>query len=152
MSATDSLYPMEELTPEAKEEIRNKIKQIEESILSQISKYNEEIKFADKAESKLRGLQTKAYTTSERLRKALRSLSNVERNQLEDDLTELDTEVQSSLNETLDAKNTALVSLQHLYKDHVEYLSQIVTGLKARCENLENRSNSSNERLNNILN
>jgi vacuolar-type H+-ATPase subunit E/Vma4 len=139
MSATDTFYPMEELTTEAKEEIKNKIKKIEENILSQISKYNEEIKLADKLEVKLRSLQTKVYTTSERLRKTLRNISNSERNELEDALTTLDSEVQLSLNETLDAKNTALVSLQHLYKDHVDYLSQIVNGLKTRCENLENR-------------
>jgi vacuolar-type H+-ATPase subunit E/Vma4 len=139
MSATDTFYPMEELTNEAKEEIKNKIKKIEENILSQISKYNDEIKLADKLEVKLRSLQTKVYTTSERLRKTLRNISNSERNELEDVLITLDSDVQVCLNDTLDAKNTALVSLQHLYKDHVDYLSQIVNGLKTRCENLENR-------------
>jgi hypothetical protein len=53
MSEIDSYYPVEELLSlEAKEEIKNKIREIESNILSQINKYNEEIKTAEKNKSK----------------------------------------------------------------------------------------------------
>lgn len=131
---------LEELTPEAKEEIKNKIKEIEDSILEKINKYNDEIKVAEKEEAQLRTFQNRAYAISERFRKAPRNLSITERNTMEADLNDLDTQIQMSLNETLEAKNTALVSLQALYKEHVEYLSQVVSGLKNRCEQLESAS------------
>jgi hypothetical protein len=140
MSEIDSYYPVEELSPESREEIKNKIREFENNILSQINKYNEEIKTAEKNESNLRNLQNNAYSTSKRLRNALRSLTIAERDNLESHLNTLDSEIQLSLSETLNSKNVALTTLQHLYRDHIDYLSQIINGLKTRCEMLEKNS------------
>jgi hypothetical protein len=126
-----------ELTAEAKEEIKEQIKKIEDGIVAKIEKYNDEIKLAEGEEAKLRTLQNRAYIVSEQFRKASRLKNVADLTTLESELNELDTSIQSGLNETLSAKNAALVSLQTLYRDHVEYLSKVANGLKQRFEEQE---------------
>ena len=80
---------IEDLTPEVKEEIKDQIKKIEDNILAKIEKYNEEIKFAETEEGKLRILQSKAYLASERYRKSKRT-NEADLSLLEVQLNELD--------------------------------------------------------------
>jgi hypothetical protein len=140
--ASSAIGSIEELTPEAKEELMDKIKKIEERIVANVEKYNEQIKAAESEQTALHSLQTKAYLVSERYRKASRT-KGTDTADIESELNELDTKIQCALNETLEAKNTALVLLQSLYKEHVEYLSQIANGLKNRCDELQKAQSSS---------
>ena len=119
--------------------LNEQIKQIENKILYKIEKYNQEINAAEVEENKLRVLQSKAYILSERQRKAKdKSGSNSSALlNLENQLNALSLDIQSSLNDTLEAKSTALVSMQSLYREHVGYLSDVINGLKLRCDKLE---------------
>ena len=131
---------IEDLTPESNDDLKDQIKKIEDGILEQIRKYNTEIKFAKDEEKKMRNLQDQAYRVSSRFRKATRAKGPVDLGALESELNELDTEVQAALSEVLDSKNTALVSLQKLYTEHVDYLSKVANGLKQRCDELQGSS------------
>jgi hypothetical protein len=135
---------LQELSENNTEELQEKIKEVENNILNKIKKYNEEIKVAEKEENELRTLQNKAYKVSELFRKALRLNQGIDLSSLENQLTDLDTQIQSVLENTLNSKSTALVTLQSLYKEHVEYLSSVANGFKTRCEKLESLQRSDN--------
>ncbi len=152
---------IEDLTPEAEEEIKDQIKKIEDGILEKIKKYNEDVKLAEIEENNLRALQNRAYIVSEQFRKASRTSAKSNSqilDKLEAELNELDTKIQGGLNETLSAKTTALVSLQGLYTEHVDYLAKVANGLKQRCDKLQtnfpvvsNSTERSQQRPNNLI-
>ena len=106
---------LQELSENNTEELQEKIKDVENNILNKIKKYNEEIKVAEKEENELRTLQNKAYKVSELFRKALKLNQGIDLSSLENQLTDLDTQIQSVLENTLNSKTTALVTLQSLY-------------------------------------
>jgi hypothetical protein len=131
MAASQSLTKMTD-------EVKEQIKKVEDGIVAQITKYNDEIKAAEIEEGKLQKLQTRAYLVSEKYRKSLRSKDTEATAELESELSDIDSNINGALNNTLEATHTALVTLQALYKDHVDYLSKVAKGLKERCEALEN--------------
>jgi uncharacterized phage infection (PIP) family protein YhgE len=137
---------IEDLVSEQNPDLKDQIKKIEDGILEQIRKYNREVKLAEEEEKKLRQLQDRAYRVSSKFRKATRVKGPVDLGALEAELNELDTEVQGALSEVLDSKSTALLSLQKLYNEHIDYLSKVANGLKQRCDELQGSSVYSAER------
>lgn len=140
---TSTQGQIEDVSDVRQDELKDQIKQIEDGILEQIKKYNSEIKSSEDEEKKLRQLQDRAYRISSQFRKATRVKGPVDLGALEADLNELDTQVQAALSEVLDLKNTALLSLQKLYTEHVDYLIKVANGLKQRCDQLQGSSSSS---------
>jgi chromosome segregation ATPase len=116
---------------------KEQVKKIEDEILQKINKYNDEIKLAEVEEGKLNKLQSKAYLLSEKQRKSVGDADEIV-----SELAVLDTEIKEVLYKVLEAKHSALVTIQSLYKEHVEYLSNVAKGLKTKCDSLEERLNA----------
>lgn len=123
-------------TPETKEQI----KKIEESIVQKINKYNDEIKLSETEEAKVHKLQSKAYLLSEKYRKLRGEPEAL--SEIESELGVLETEINSALTSLAESKHVALVTLQSLYKEHVEYLSNVAKGLKSKNDELEKKLNT----------
>lgn len=118
-------------------EVKDQVKKIEEGIVQKINKYNEEIKASELEESKLHKLQSKAYLISEKYRKLRGEPETL--SELEAELGVLETDINSALTSVAESKHVALVTLQSLYKEHIEYLSNVAKGLKTRCDSLEEK-------------
>jgi len=114
------------------QDAKDQVKKIEEDILQKINKYNDEIKAAEVEEGKLNKLQSKAYLLSEKQRKSVG-----DSDEITSELSVLDTEIKEVMYGVLEAKHSALVTIQSLYKEHVEYLSNVAKGLKTKCDSLE---------------
>ena len=125
----------QEMSPEKVEEIKDQIKKIEESILQKINAYNADIKEYEKHYNEFRDLESKGFMISKKIVDALKRKKSIQ--QYEESFNELLNETNEKRVDVLESQRNCLTQLQVLYKEHTDYLSQVVAGLKNRCEKLE---------------
>lgn len=125
----------EELTQSEIEEMKEKVKKIESSIVSKINQFNENMKDLDKKNEIFKKNETHGFLISQKLLNAIKSKKDVLKIEIE--LSESINKIDFMRADAMDAQKVSLTSLQELYKEHVEYLTQVINGLNIRCKNLE---------------
>jgi hypothetical protein len=118
------------------EEVKEHIKKIEDGIKEKIDKFNNEVKDIDIEENNYRSYQSQAYIYLRHHKKLIDENRKVPEEIL-NKIDDLEIKIQLSQDKLLADKGTALVSLNNLYKEHVDYLAKIANGLREQCERLQ---------------
>lgn len=132
---------IEELSTETKEDIKERVKEIENGILNKINLYNDTIKDYDNKYSIFKEYESRGFLISQQLITAMKTGRNAAK--IEAELNDVLAKVDLSRADTMESQKTALTTLQSLYKEHVDYLAQVIKGLTIRCEKLEGTHESS---------
>jgi len=125
-------------------ELKEKIKDIENGIMEQINVYNENIKDYNAKYETYKDRESHGFLTSQKMINAIKAGKDYSK--IDTELIELNNNIDFARIDVMSAQKKALMSLQNLYKEHVDYLVQVIKGLQIRCENLE----ANNERSDNI--
>ena len=126
---------IEDVTHDSKEEFATKIKEIENSILKKINAYNDNLQDYTEKYNAFRESESRGFVVSQKLISAIKSKRDT--SSLEFALNDIINEVDGAKTDAMEVQKTTLVSLQSLHKEHIEYLTNIISGLKIQCEKLE---------------
>lgn len=127
---------IEEVSSEMENDLKEQVKQIESGILEKIKSYQDNLKAHDDKYNQLRKLESKGYLLLQQV--VLGMKKNKDISELEEKLHDVNMKIDEAKIDLIESQRSTLAILQILYRDHVEYLSNVTNGLKAKCDKLEN--------------